>query len=433
MSGARRPSLIQLAVIVALAGALGVALWWRPPSPKTARERDAAPPDDPPRELEASSDDALEWRRAWGPSGEGPGEGELGVAGRILDPVDGPLGEGRVELRCRDGRRLATLRVTEEGGFSGPACPGTTCVRLVHPGAAQPGPWQLEPGELAELEVEAAPTLRGVVVNPKLEPVAGAQLLVFAGEGARSTTTDVDGAFAASFPGRRPCDRCDQAEREPSCREQGRARGPRPAGAVAPSGRASRRPPVELTPGASVEHELQLSEARAPITGVLLDREGQPFGTRAKILAASELREDERHAVHVDARGRFELTGLGDGDYVLRAIRDSLEIARVVGVPAGERVELRADVARSGAMLRVELVDREGEPVAGARVFGGPFRGQLTDAEGRAEVRGVLEGDYELRVRVGSCAPRRHRVAVEGGETVVERRLAGPADCEDTP
>jgi hypothetical protein len=62
--------------------------------------------------------------------------------------------------------------------------------------------------------------------------------------------------------------------------------------------------------------------------------------------------------------------------------------------------------------------DDRGEPMAGVRVDGGPFRAALTDDAGTVAASDVLAGAYDLRLRdpESECGVSRDRIDVPAGE-----------------
>ena len=134
----------------------------------------------------------------------------------------------------------------------------------------------------------------------------------------------------------------------------------------------------------------------------------------------------------VDAQGRFLLEGLADARYRLRALQDGLPLAALEGVTPGEEVELRAGRSARGSTLRVRVLDARGSPRSGVEIDGGPFRGALTDEEGRVEAPGVLEGDYQLRLRAAACAAAGlvAHVGPAEGELPLELEYRLRSDCQ---
>ncbi|PRP97640.1 hypothetical protein ENSA5_31460 [Enhygromyxa salina] len=358
-------------------------------------------------------------------------EGEAAVMGVVVSPELGPLASGRIDLWCRDGELAARVAVGEDGSFSGPACPGTTCVRLVHPAFEQPRGWELEPDEARELTVVHAAQVRGTVLSTAGDAIADASLIVHDADGRRvAARSDAGGEFRAAIPGLRPCDACDLERGTPTCRAD-----PRPASTsrgrvlVSASDYAPVEVEVELEIGAEIPLELVLPPPAAPITGRVLGLDGRPFGARAMALATNVAREAEQHACAVDESGSFVLSGLGDGRYRLRVVRDGRELATADDVAPGDEIELRAEVPARGVTLGIKVTAADDRPMAKVRVDGGPFRGAWTDDEGYVAAASVLPGRYTLRLRAAKCPVVREIVDVAAPGMVTPRIVRLPPGC----
>lgn len=87
--------------------------------------------------------------------------------------------------------------------------------------------------------------------------------------------------------------------------------------------------------------------------------------------------------------GRFELRGLGAAGYAVRAVAEGVgaSVPRVVGVAADTDLEL--DVVPDET-IRVRVLDRSGQPVAGARVLVSPDGDQYLERLRENGLEGVL-------------------------------------------
>ncbi len=91
-----------------------------------------------------------------------------------------------------------------------------------------------------------------------------------------------------------------------------------------------------------------------------------------------------------DAAGRFEVTGLEDGDYVVRAERaEWIDVSGPATARAGE--EIVVIVLAHGGEIRGTVYGPDGKPVSGARV-----NDAVTDAEGRYRIAGLPAGSVDL-------------------------------------
>ncbi len=104
--------------------------------------------------------------------------------------------------------------------------------------------------------------------------------------------------------------------------------------------------------------------------------------------------------------GKARLTRLGPAPYAVQAMARGFESVSRTGVSGPLTLVLR----RLGALLvRIELPD--GSNAAGAEVWVAgsslwPARSFLTDQQGRAAVRGLLAGSFDLRATLGELATR---------------------------
>lgn len=417
---------VEWIVIAGLGLGLGLgAIWW-------LVGEQARPPGEPASRDVAAVQLGPEPRARAGPASaarSSPVEGEL-VGGLLVDLERGPLASGRVDLWCELAQPHGHAAVDDDGRFVGSACPGVTCARLVHPAFEQLGAWELEPGVEHELEVRPALGVAGVVRSREGMPVADASLVLSAKDGHRVTThSDSVGEFAVALPGLRPCDMCDTASSRGDCLHDGGDRAVEQARLhVSAPTFAPLAMEVTLGAGPTV---IELGPPAAPLVGQLLDGNGRPFGARTRVLATNLESELDRHAAAVDALGHFELRALADARYRLRAVRDGRALAHLDSAKPGDTVELRSTLAGRVA-LELEVLDAAGDPLVGARVDGGPFRGAKSDARGVVEAVDVLPGAYPLRVRTGACPVVRRELEVEDdGSAHVQATVSVPSDCAE--
>jgi hypothetical protein len=404
--------LVAIAVVV-----LGLAAAWM-----LLGDRDRGAPDD------ASEGDASDGRAAAQGGGVAERDADLSAAatvrGEIVDEDGEPIDAGTLVLTCLDGddvRRIpgGIVEVGEDGTFEGPGCRQKICAELDHPYLLPTEAWVLSPGSETVLHVRSAKRLFGRVVAGKDEaPVRAARVSFMAPEGdddplaeipvrTRSTTTDEEGAWSVAWIEVPPCSPCVEARS--GCREE-----PALHDAMAVMVRAEGFAPVTLPfeaeddRGGSVDAPwvVRLPDAGDLLTGRLLDPRGRAYA-RAYVLARSVPRPHEQRRADVDGTsGIFEVDGLGEGAYGLRALADGVELAEAEA-EAGDDVELRGTLAAGGMRLVVEVRLR-GQAVADAVVDGGPFRGVRTDMKGQVSAERVLAGTIALRVRApGRDAVRR--------------------------
>lgn len=382
-----------------------------------------------------------------GPRGGGTGRGGVAwrgdgdpaaatVEAQIVDEDGAPVAEGVVELSClRDDEvkriRGGLLRPSDEGWIAGPGCRGVVCAAFSHPYRVPAEPWVLRPGTTTRLVARLLPRLWGRVIDRRGDPVPAAKVafvqvpddpdpMAVLPVVSRATGTDADGVFSVALIERPPCGPCEES--------LGRCDDDRSLPVVdrfVATVRAEGHGPVdhEIT----LEHAQQ-SSADAPITitlpesrdvlsGILTDPQGLPY-PRAIVLAQSQQRRHEQHNGELVGES-FEIHGLGEGPYAVRAIQDGVELARMENVMPGDDIALRGDHPADGPDV-VLVVQRAGVPVAGVSVEGGPFRGERTDMEGQVRAAQVLPGPLMVRLRPPG---RRH----------VVREVEIPAESEGGP
>ena len=371
----------------------------------------------------------------------------------VVDLDGNPLTEGTVVLSCLQGGDVlrieeGAVRIEEEGHVVGPGCRGQVCAELMHASHVPAEPWVVRPG--VETTVVARPLMRlhGQVFDDRGHPVPAATVYFVAPPEAdpmavpplvtRSTTTDADGAFSAAGIERPPCGPCEQARGE--C--EGR---PLPVhDQVMVVVRADGLAPGEvLVDAPGLDGRVVGSTLEDPITITLAPSEGLTSGRltdeagraypRAYVLARSTTRPYEQHRAEV-IEDVFELDGLGEGRYDLRALQDGVELAVRKDVGAGDEVELVGEPRADGPDV-VLVLHIDGGPAEGFVVDGGPFRGAETDMQGEVRARQALPGPVRVRVRGPGRRPTVHEVVIddpaeaEGEEQIVRIELPSARDA----
>jgi protocatechuate 3,4-dioxygenase beta subunit len=155
--------------------------------------------------------------------------------------------------------------------------------------------------------------------------------------------------------------------------------------------------------------ELTLERAGS-ITGTVVDEKGAPVAAFGVTATPVEEKGAWRAASGEGSEGRFELTDVAAGDWVLRVKATDKAQAHVPSVKV--RTGAATDVGRirlsPGATVRGRVTDSAGSPVAGAQVWTdtpgrfGSFtvlrgqRGTYTDASGGFELLGVEPGRMDV-------------------------------------
>jgi hypothetical protein len=290
------------------------------------------------------------------------------------------------------------------------------------------------------------PRLHGEVVDERGNPVPAATVyfvpppdsdpLAVLPLAIRSTTTDADGTFSAAWIERPPCGPCEHARSECESRTLPvydqllvvvRADGYMAGEILIDVPMPETRGQAGSTPDQPITVAIAPSEAST--SGRLIDRAGRAY-PRAYVLARSSERPYEQHRAEV-VDDLFELDGLGEGLYDLRAIQDGVELATRAGVRAGDEVELVGDPRADGPDV-VLVLHLDGRPARGLTVDGGAFRGAETDMQGEVRAAQVLPGSFRVRVRSPGRRPTVHELVVEdpagagGAEQVLYIEIASP-------
>ncbi|MEZ6037814.1 MAG: sigma-70 family RNA polymerase sigma factor [Planctomycetota bacterium] len=185
--------------------------------------------------------------------------------------------------------------------------------------------------------------------------------------------------------------------------------------------------------------ELRLGEAALRITGRLLDAAGAPLANAPVVAVGStfvgssnQLLESligGQGRVRSDSSGRFELGGLSARDYVVRAIDPrTLLVLESAAIAAGTvDVELREPAGAFAERVQGVVVDRFGQPVAGAAVWLNAtlLRGP-TMSQSQPRNDGVVT-DADGRFAIERC-PRRGVQVVVGGDGLCTTRTDVPLD-----
>jgi RNA polymerase sigma-70 factor (ECF subfamily) len=291
--------------------------------------------------------------------------------------------------------------------------------------------------------------VRGVVVDPAGRPVPGA--VVAFGLDTQRTPSDGRFAFRIDDPesfGRRVGARATTLK--------ALARGWLPAEFSAPEQNGEPAWPAFV--------KLELAGETLKLAGRVEDAEGEPrAGVRVYVADATLLGVlDDRpvlvetlfaagegawKSVESDAEGRFELDGLLDREYVVRA-HDPSTLLRVDSKPAragGREVVLRLPTDELHPLVAGRVLSLSGTPVAGAQVrpmcdaLAVKFQGRTistshdrvdgatTDAQGRFELRNVPMSLVYLRVDGESILP------VEYGRYVEDDPRARDTQLRELP
>lgn len=164
------------------------------------------------------------------------------------------------------------------------------------------------------------------------------------------------------------------------------------------------------------------------ITGRFLTPSGRPV-SGGEVKTGGSL-------VKVDRLGQFVFTGISEGEYLLQAIDPVTRVClrRRVGVREGLPTDVTFQLGKLPS-IRGRVVDRQGQPIAGARVMANSSEDPLcgarsteTDARGEFTLFDVSDASYEVSVltpgstlKSGESLPRAQAKPNDKIEIVVRR------------
>lgn len=314
------------------------------------------------------------------------------LEGRVLDDRSRPVAGARVDVAALRGTLERTTITADDGTFGFAALPSDVVVTVMRPDAAFDIAWRdkvsIREDERKSIDI-TLPALRDTmtvhVTDEHRDPLDNAQVSVlslspkaplrrtlFTGEDGTVALADAVGLkvrVEVSLPGRAPVVRqLDEAPAELT---------------------------IELAPGITVNGSVTARRGHDPVAGA----EVTLYGSVAT-----------RHA-RTDDEGHFRLDDVPPGSarlVVVHAGHARAERPLAIEAPSHERpVELDPiDLADAGT-IEGKVVDRRGEPVAGARVakdavptyvpVGAPPDGiAVTDRKGRFRLKDLPEGELTL-------------------------------------
>ncbi len=291
------------------------------------------------------------------------------VKGTVRDPEGAPVAGARVDLRMVSGSfRIEVTTTDAEGRYQlGPVVPGMHALTVAAPRYADVhNHWQQVGPDTGPVDftLEPVPAVEGMAVDEAGRPVPGlgfelrdpredARVLQELGpnaeaEAVASGRTDEEGRFLVDTP-------------VPGAFE------------LVVKSRGSvllERLPVHA-PATGLRWVLRRG---ASVSGVVLDERGAPVHPVTVRVWRADSDGDWEGDASGDARGRFLLSGLRPGRYVVEAEY----LSGVVERSGAQTVELGPDEAKevtvrleAGWTLSGQVVDEAGQPIAGVRIF--PF------------------------------------------------------------
>ena len=349
-------------------------------------------------------------------------------------PVAGALVEGRFDLASDARSTIAFSAIAdEEGQFTAAPLPSSyriSCVKDGDAGERRDVRVSRRLPTDVEVYIEPKAALAGIVVDENGAPVAGLAVRARAARGVRPrplarTLSDAEGRFV--FRGLVPGPTDVQAQFENSF--------------AASTGLARTALPYP-------EVELVLRTAHHRLEGRVVDPNGAPIEGASVGARSRDRRLGVRRSTASDAAGRFVITGLVPGPFIVHAQADGFgRVERVHNVGAGpDELELELAGACSPS-VRIEPGEPP-RPVVVTAIFDAPgprrsFAGQtsrplvLENVAGRAKLVAEVDGAgvETATSAVDLCASKTHVIALRSAEgtaqlnvDVVDQNGAAVAD-----
>jgi protocatechuate 3,4-dioxygenase beta subunit len=334
-----------------------------------------------------------------------------------------PLPGVTIELQAPTYTRAVTDR---DGRFRIPGLPAGECRLLPKMDGYELGfikPGAVATGETISLDIplRQAGTLHIHVVDGSGQPVMGRIWFHVLARSAKGTSTlgtevDLDGDGHAIYRGLAP-GLHDLMVSTADARSETKSVHVRP-------GETTVRFELPSAPGS------QQDQGPAAIRGTVIDADTrQPIpGARVRVPSLA------RAQAYTDAKGAYALRSLAEGNYKLYVSKDGYGFHVVGNVKVQEGSETVLDLElQPAATVRLRVVDRSGDPVAGQFILsirpigsGGGTRigtNLQAGADGRATYRQIVPGRYALAVHVAGRGEGRVEAEIRPGENDVEVRL----------
>lgn len=195
---------------------------------------------------------------------------------------------------------------------------------------------------------------------------------------------------------------------------------------------ASPKPPVEKLRAMTA---VRVMEKGIPVAGTVTDETGTPVADAIVALGGKHY-DAERPKTATDQRGQFRFAHCKPGRQVLTVVASGWapEIRTVTLVPPSAPVDFQL---KKGRTIRIRVINTEGKPLAGTRIFPNTWRRRrrltglgvelLTDEEGRWVWDSAPEDAVKLDIfKRGHVNIRRRELATQEKEHVITLNASPP-------
>jgi protocatechuate 3,4-dioxygenase beta subunit len=326
-----------------------------------------------------------------------------------------------------------------------PQSMGMMAMQVMGGGKADPGKGLTvviaKPGDVVErtLELSRGTFIRGTVVTPAGEPLAGARVSVEFASHPGGMMRAVASFFPLGEPRLSGTNGTFELPSPPAGQKvavTAKAQGyldARSEDLLTKAGEPLEGVVVKLREGAVLQGKVTAPGGK-PVEGALVrfarEEDGEDYGRQWRLQSAPPHRTDEA--------GAFRIPNVDPGRLVVQFSHPSfvsvsrMDVEAVDGKTAEVSAELGAALSLSGKVLgpdgrpfpgaRIGL-NREGDPLEGADPYFSPPRDLVAAGDGSFSAQGLLPGSYRVWASCDGCADS-DPVVVEAGATAVTLRLA---------
>lgn len=329
----------------------------------------------------------------------------VSLRGRVLDILGGRVPSAEVWIGTEDGGAVVA-RATESGDFSTRVQKGNHDVRVRAPAYAEVAEHVSLADDLyLELIVHPASTIRGVVVFTDGSPAPNARVRTLVKPDIPfEAITDHEGRFTfANLPS-------GSFRVEAVTNDE--------VGSVS----------VNLAPASVRDLRIEL-ERGSIVTGVVHAKDGTPIaGADIDISPAGALRQKAK----TDPVGAYRIGPVFLGPATIHACASRYQcVTEAMQVARGSGAVFDLTLLPAGR-LHVRVIDKDDEPVSGARVYIATFTGCNTDREGQCLIDHASPSKTTLTAHHVTAGYAEESITIADGETKHEIRIAPGATVRGT-